>query len=248
MTRETQRRLALERIQQNIARHGHHVYVVTGAPIPHFTYTIGLHRRLGAEFVMAGAYYYSSDEAARIMNEIATRPKVADHFESSQFEIAPYGRFSIRLVDPTWVIRLMLGALDYYQVTEIRTFQVLPDKNHWTVDIPDLARPWSPNAAPAWRWLDEPWTYPIPSKSVAATNIGALRGERVTEAMRWEDDEWELFAGAGPDVPRDEIRVVPIGILLAADDSLSPVVNLRVGSGLWRDAISEWRPWDRSSK
>jgi hypothetical protein len=25
---------------------------------------------------------------------------------------------------------------------------------------------------------------------------------RVTEAMRWEDDEWELFAGPGPDVPK----------------------------------------------
>ena len=34
----------------------------------------------------------------------------------------------------------------------------------------------------------------------------ALRGERVTEAVGWEDVEWELFVGAGPDVPNDDLR------------------------------------------
>ena len=101
---------------------------------------------------------------------------------------------------------------------------------------------------PAWRWLREPWTYPVPDDSTAVTNLAALRGERITEASRWEVDEWEMFAGAGPDVPQDEMRVVPIGTLVAADESLAPVVHLAVGEGLCRDPEpgSEWHPWPSS--
>ena len=65
----------------------------------------------------------------------------------------------------------------------------------------------------------------------------------MTEVMRWEEDEWEIFAGAGPDATEDEKRVVPLGILLSADPSLLPAVDLPVGTGLWRDAQSEWHPW-----
>jgi hypothetical protein len=89
----------------------------------------------------------------------------------------------------------------------------------------------------------EPWSYPVPSKSVAGTNLAALRGERITEAMRWEEDEWELYAGAGPDVAKEAMRVVPLGTLLAADMSLEAVVSLRIGEGLWRDADSAWHSW-----
>ena len=40
-------------------------------------------------------------------------------------------------------------------------------------------------------------------------------GAETTEAARWEEGYWEIFAGAGPDVPKDEIRDVSIGTLLA---------------------------------
>ena len=63
--------------------------------------------------------------------------------------------------------------------------------------------------------------------------------------MRWEEDEWEIFAGDGPDGPKDEIRVVPLGTLLGADESLVPIVKLSIGEGLLRDhdPNSYWRPW-----
>lgn len=79
--------------------------------------------------------------------------------------------------------------------------------------------------------------------SEAITDVAALRGDRITEACRWEENEWELFAGAGPDVAKEEMRVVSLGTLLAADSSLEAVLTLTVGTGLWRDAISDWHPW-----
>lgn len=57
------------------------------------------------------------------------------------------------------------------------------------------------------------------------------------------EDEWELFAGAGPDVKPEDVRVVPLGMLLGADESLGDVMNLEVGEALWRD--SSGGPWQR---
>lgn len=83
----------------------------------------------------------------------------------------------------------------------------------------------------------------MPKDSVALTDLNSLRGARITEVMRWEEDEWEIFSGAGPEIQESARRVIPLGVLLEADISLLPVVNLRVGTGLWRDENSEWSPW-----
>jgi hypothetical protein len=140
----------------------------------------------------------------------------------------------------------MLGAFDYYQKREIPALQIIPDKEHWTIDVPDMTAPWSATLEPVWRWQREVWTYPVPKEATATTDLAALRGKRVTEAVRWEEDHWELFAGAGPDVSKDELRVVLLGTLVAADPSLMAVINLEVGAGLWRDDISEWHPWAKT--
>lgn len=66
----------------------------------------------------------------------------------------------------------------------------------------------------------------------------------MTEACRWEDDYWELFAGVGPDVPREETRIVELGTMLAADPSLAPIRDLEVGGGIWREDGSEWHVWE----
>jgi hypothetical protein len=247
MSDPTRRQLALEQIRQNIARHGHHLYVVLGANGPRFAYTIGIRQSLGFELILAGAYFYTTDDVLRIVNEIAANLTPQRAGERSLFEVPSCGSFALHPAHSSWATMLMLGALDFYGVDESPAFQIVPDQPHCTVDVPDLREPWSPTTAPPWRWLREPWTYPIPSKSSAITNLAALRGEHITEAVRWEDDEWELFAGAGPDVPKDELRIVPLGILLAADESLVPVVNLAIGEGLWRDAVSDWHPWHKSA-
>ena len=236
---------ALEAIRKNIASRGFHTYVITGAKVPNYTYTIGLSPALGSEIVLAGAYYYRLDELSGILNAIAEQLRAPVSWETRRVELnSSWGAFSFRKIHPSWEPLLIGGALDFYQVKEVSAFQVLPDDVHWTIGIPNLSVQFSPKTVEAgWRWLKDEWPYSIPQNSVALTNLDALRGTRITEAARWEEDQWELFAGAGPDIPDHERRVVPLGMLLEADRSLSVVVNLKIGAGVRRDEVSEWQPW-----
>jgi hypothetical protein len=240
------RESALERIRTNIERYGYHVYTVTGGgQLPRYVYTIGLSERIGSELIFAGAIFFMGKEATRIIDTIA---KEWDSNKAS-YTVESLGRFSVREADLSWSGSLMLGAVDYYKNTSIRALQIIPEPAHWTVDIPDMRKPWSAAAEPVWQWMHEPWTHPVPAGSTAVTDLAALRGERVTEAARWEEDEWELFAGEAPEVPKDEVRIVPLGTLLGADPSLLPVTTLTVGGrGLLRDADEgEWEPWESSN-
>lgn len=243
MTNETQKKQALDRIRENIARSGQHVYVVSGGETPRFAYTIGVSESVGIELILAGAIFYMKDEVVKILNEIATQLRAQRSREV--FEVAGLGSFTLRKVHSSWAAEFMLGAFDYYQKRDIPALQIVPDEAHWTIDVPDMSAPWSASTEPVWRWLKEPWTFPVPKDSTAATNLAALRGERITEVTRWEEDEWEMFAGAGPDVTETEMRVVALGTLVAADKSLDPVMHLAISEGLWRDSDpdSEWHPW-----
>ncbi|WP_185073637.1 DUF4262 domain-containing protein [Pseudomonas protegens] len=236
---------ALDLIRSNISSHGYHIYAISGGPLPRFFYTIGLIESIGFELIMAGSYFYSANEAKqildKIMNEINSHPTRIN----SKIKTNSLGSFKLRKADNSWTNKLMLGALDFYNSKEISALQIIPDLDHWTIDTPDLSESWSIQNAPIWRWLGEPWSYQsISDHSVAVTNLSALRGEKVTEATRWEEDQWELFAGSGPDTPPAEIRVVPIGVLLDFDPSLKKVVSLDVGHALWRDKLeTEWHVW-----
>lgn len=235
---------ALQLIRSNIAQYGCHIYLVAGAAIPRFAYTIGLRGEAGSELVLAGASFYSAVQVKLILNEAAKH--IGSAVDSQQYfvELGSLGTFFVRKVDSTWARALMLGAIDYYGQDGISAWQVVPDRDHWTLDVPDLTRPWDARLEPCWRWLHEPWVYPVSARSVATTNLGALRGDRITEAARWEIDQWELFSCAGPDVPRHEVRMVPLGTLLAIDESLADVATLEVGQALWRDAYEGgWQSW-----
>lgn len=242
MISEDQRRRALDELRENISRSGQHIYYVFGETSPRFAYTIGVSESVGVELILAGAVFYKRDDVAKIISDTAAHLRVSHDREL--VEIAGRGSFTLRTVDSSWARELMLGVFDYNQKKDIPAFQIAPDQNHWTIDVPNMSVPWSATREPVWRWLREPWTYPIRHDSTAITDLAALRGDRITEACRWEEDEWELFAGAGPDIPKDEMRMVALGTLLAADPSLEPVVGLTIGTGLWRrDAASEWHPW-----
>jgi Domain of unknown function (DUF4262) len=246
MTDSTNREAALKEIRQNIAEYGFHTYVVTGSGVPHYCYTIGLSESLRTELILAGAYFYELADVSKVIRSITGELRSPVTAGVGQIEASPWGMFSLRKVDGSWAQALMLGVFDYYNVKTIDAYQIVPDEAHWTVEIPDLSQPWSPRVAPAWRWLHERWTYPVPRDSVAITNLDALRGRRITEVMRWEEDEWEIFSGAGPDTTEAERRVVPLGTLLAADASLVPAVDLPIGAGFWRDEDSGWHPWGSS--
>jgi hypothetical protein len=62
MASENQQKLALDRIRDNIARSGQHIYVVSGEEIPRFAYTIGITESVGVELILAGAVIYMYDE------------------------------------------------------------------------------------------------------------------------------------------------------------------------------------------
>jgi len=248
MVDEAKRKAALEQIREHIARKGHHVYVVVGSVIPRYAYTVGVSESIGAELILAGASFYGNDDIVEIINDIAAQLKAERDRE--RFEVTEYGSFTLRKAHASWATRFMRGALDYYQVSEMPGFQIVPDGAHWTIDVPNLSTPWSATAEPAWRWLYDSCPYPVSKQAMAATNLAALRGGRITEAKRWEEDEWEIFAGDGSNVSQDELRVLALCSLLAMDESLAPVLNLLVGEGLWRDpdAGSEWQPWRNQEK
>jgi Domain of unknown function (DUF4262) len=243
MANELQKKRALDLIREKIARSGHHVYVVSGGQTPRFAYTIGVSESIGVELILAGAFFYFSEEVIQIVNNIATQLKARRDRET--LEVAVRGSFTLRKVHSSWATELMSGAFDYYQNSDIPALQIAPNGSRWTIDVPDMSVPWNATTEPVWRWQHEPWTYPVPTDSTAATNLAALRGEPITEVMRWEENQWEIFAGAGLDVPKDDMRVVPLGTLLAADESLVSAVHLAIGEGLWRDPApkSEWHPW-----
>ena len=240
LTRES----ALDRIRANIARHGHHVYTVAGGgQLPRYLYTIGLSDRVGAELILAGAVFFGGKDALRIVETIAKQWGS----NKASYTIESLGRFSLRKADLSWTRKLMLGAVDFYGNTSIQAWQVVPEPAHWTLDIPDMYKPWSASEEPVWQWMHVPWPFPVSSASTAVTNLVALRGERVTEAARWEEDQWEIFANAGNDAPppQDEMRIVPLGTLLGADPSLVPVTSLAIGDGIFRDPEEgEWKVWE----
>jgi hypothetical protein len=219
------------------------VYLVTGGPSPRWQYTIGLAPRHGAELLLAGATAYPGDVAVRVLQELVSRVGRVDT-NGTGLPIEGLGTFTLRPVHRSWTDRLALGAQDFYQDENVPVWQIMPDEQHWTVDTPDLACPRNPNVEPVWRWLTEPWPFAVSTRSIAVTNMAALRGQRVTEGARWALDEWELFAGAGPDVRPEDVRRVPLATLLGADPTLVRMTELEVGVGLWRDPTDlVWQEW-----
>jgi len=232
----------LDLIKRNIELHGFHVYIVVGKSLPRFAYTIGLKQSWGAELILAGAIYYNAEAVLRIMNTIGQRLG-ADKASDATFVVDDLGSFRLRKAHASWTSPLLLGALDHYKVSQVDAYQIVPDDDHWTIDIPNLADEWSAKREPVWKWLHEAWEYAISPESTATTNLDALRGVKITEVMRWEDG-WEMFAGPGPDVSFEDARVVPLASLLASDPSLKPAVDLKVGKGMWRDSEEKgWHPW-----
>jgi len=104
---------------------------------------------------------------------------------------------------------------------------------------------WNATTEPVWRWLHEPWTYPVPQTQRLQPISQPFAEIESRSLCAGRENEWEAFAGTGPDVPKDDVRVVPLGTPLAVDETLVPAVHLAKGEGLWRDPNpkSEWQSW-----
>ena len=240
-----QREEFLREIKANIEQHGYHVTMVTGGAIPRFAYTIGCKEALGLEFIFAGGENYSKFDVSKIFDEIASSAKEEHNWSNLSVRIDSLGSFSVARVDKSWSELLTLGVFDYYNQTEIQVWQILPDDTHRTLDVPDMSQAFEVGSQPIWQWLSRKWDYPVPNGSMVVTDLRVLFGEKATEVTRWENDEWEIFSGAGPDTPKEEMRIVPLGILLGIDKSLEPIVHLEIGKGLWRNSAElTWIDWE----
>lgn len=243
---DSSKEAAMGLIKSNIEKSGWHIYVVSGnSPLPRFAYTIGVSEKIGVEVIFAGALFFSLSEVVEIINKVSFHLVSNRRLDGADVFFDSLGSFSIRRVHPSWSSQLMIGGADYYKNDALCAVQIVPDNKHWTLDIPNLEMPWNSKEEPVWQWLREPWTYDVPSESTAVTNLAALRGSRITEAARWEDSQWELFSGCGPEVSKEEIRVVSLGTLLALDRTLEAVTRLDVGRALWRDFdYEDWQKWN----
>jgi hypothetical protein len=232
-------------MRSNIEQFGYHVYLVLGRRAPRFAYTIGLTSSWGAELMLAGGAFYSNEDVKQIIDAIALERYSQSDFREEEFvDLLPFGTFQLQKVHASWATVLARGAYDYLQTTDLSAVQIVPSGERWTIDVPDLSRERRLDDEPVWQWLTEPWPFSVSDTSVAVTNLDALRGKRITEAVRWEDAEWELFAGSGPDTAPADVRRVPLATLLAADQTLAPVAELEVGKGLWREASDVvWHEW-----
>jgi hypothetical protein len=216
--------------------------IVTQSVCPRFAYTTGLRQQLGFDFLIPGMSRFSEDELREIVEHFAAgTPDFKGHTK-----VRDFGDFSLRMSDSSWVDMMALGAIKHYG-GRTPFAQIAQDQPNSTIDTPDTSKAWSAAAQPVWKWMMEPWTYAIPEDSSATTNLAALRGERVTEAARWEVNEWELFAGSGPDTPKDDLRVLPFATFLATDPSLVTAMQLEVGKAVWRHSNeTTWHVWERA--
>ncbi|EGR0061514.1 TPA: DUF4262 domain-containing protein [Vibrio vulnificus] len=233
-----------DKITSNISNYGYHVYIISGGQSPRYAYTIGLSQKIGQEIVLSGAAFFSNNEVKTIIDHVASQ-LASSVVLPTVIDCGRFGQFSQRVVDSSWSKQMLLGALDYFELEEIEAIQILPDKAHWTYDIPDMSKPFNVKLEPVWKYLSEAWDIDLPESSVAVTDLDVLQGVSATEVMRWEEGEWEIFSSPGPDIPKQYMRIVPLSTLLAIDKSLYDATKLDLEKGLWRSLGDEdWNNWN----
>jgi len=235
----------LKLIDTHIKEYGYHITIVTSCPNPRYAYSIGLSDLVNFEIIFAGGIIYSKDEVEIIFDAVVDKLKTEKNINDLKIYVENLGFFSLSNVDDSWCKLMMLGVFDYYKVDKVKAYQIIPDSIHYTLDIPDMSKGRTDSTEPIWQWLNQEWGYSVPVNSTVITNINTLFGEEITELTRWENDEWEMFAGPGPDVKKEDVRVVPLATILGIDKSILPALKLDIGEGLWRDSReSEWNNWE----
>lgn len=230
-------------VEEDIKKFGHHTTFVIDGAEPRYAYTTGLYEAYDFELVFAGGLFFMKDDVIKIINDIISQFRTTN--VPKECYVEPYGFFAINRIDESWSKLMLIGVFDYYDVNVVKAYQIIPNSKFFTLDIPQMSKVWNEVSQPIWKWLSVKWNYPVPENSKVTTNLNSLFGEKITEVMRWEDDEWEAFAGPGPDVNEEDVRIVSMGTMLGIDPTLEPIMSLKVGKGLWRDSIElSWKKWN----
>ena len=234
----------INKINSNINAFGYHITIVSGGQEPRYAYSIGLTAKFDFELIFAGALYYFEKDIYTIFRSIINELSNVDNTLQKSIKVSGLGSFKLLEVHPSWSEKTMLGVFDYYNLDNIKAYQIIPSKDFYTLDIPKMSSIYDKKLEPVWKWLEDDWEYKISDKITIVTNLDALKGEPITQVMRWEEDEWEMFAGSNEDLSEKDIRIVPIGNLLASDKSLQQALDLEIGKGLWRENEGdEWNDW-----
>lgn len=234
----------LELISKNIKKSGFHLTSVIESTDPAFIYSIGLSEKLGYEIIFAGGAYFNKEQKSSIIREIVKALEEDSSKLNSTISTKDYGKFELRNAKYSWCEHLTLGVFDYYDSEKVDVYQLVPEKKYFTYDIPNMLSEWNNETHSAWQWLTKEWEFDLPKNSKVATNLNALQGYPVTEIMRWEEDYWEMFSGAGPDVKDEDTRIVPIGTIFGIDRTIAAAFNLTIKEGIWRESRdSNWNKW-----
>jgi hypothetical protein len=234
----------LEEVKTNINNYGHHISIIKNGVCPRFAYSIGAVEKIGFEVIFAGGLFYKNDEVSIIIDNIINKINHDSNWQELKIEINTLGVFVLSKAHHSWSKLLALGVYDFYKKDDIEFLQILPDKEHHTIEIPNLSQEFVSFKQPIWQWLVNEWSYPIPKDVMIVTNLDVLLGKPITEIMRWEEYEWEMFFGNGNESQEEDIRIIPIGILLGFDNTIIKALNLKIGKGLWRSEESmEWNDW-----
>lgn len=233
----------LKTIKNNISRYGYHINSVISDSEPHYTYTIGLHQSLGFELIFAGGIIYMQNEVFEIFGQIVESLKIDQN--QRMIEVNNYGFFELKNIHHTWTKLMALGIYDYYKTENVLALQIIPDSKHITLDVPDMSEEFNVLSQPVWKFLSRNWDYPVKISSTAVTDIQFLKGEKITEVTRWEDDEWEAFTGNGNEIDEKKVRVISVATMIAIYPTLEIILSLDVGKGLWRDKDDLiWQEWN----
>jgi Domain of unknown function (DUF4262) len=235
-----------EEIRRNITQHGFHAYFVHGRSVPSFAYTIGLSEACGFEVCFAGLSLYSRADVEIILKMVVDILRNGHSWNEASVQVGTIGDFHLSGIDDSWLDVMLLGIRDFFPSTAPPCLQIRPEHENITIDMPDMSVPWNADKQPIWKWLTRTWDYSVPKDSRAVTDVSSLKGALNTEVMRWEVDEWELHSIPGDRLHDDDIRVVPLGIMLGWDSSLEIITDLTVGEGFWRDGGSGmWHSWKK---
>ncbi|UKB82741.1 hypothetical protein LF887_17205 [Chryseobacterium sp. MEBOG06] len=235
----------LSNIKSHIKDFGYHVTIVTGnSPLPKYYYTIGLNQKFKFELAFAGGAIYKNEEIKKIINFIVEKLNINTFDNNFNIQLDNLGSFTISLIHESWSHLMFDGIFDYYGSSDIKVFQIIPDTEHKTLEIPDMSIKFDEKNQPVWQWLVKDWIYPIDQNSIVFTDIDALFGKKILELMRWEESEWEMFTDDGTQIPKHMKRAVSFGTILGIDDGLNPAMYLPIEKGLRREnGNSEWNNW-----
>mgnify|MGYP005991100317 CR=1 FL=1 len=222
------------KIQTHIQDSGYHLYIVSTKESPRYAYTIGLKERIGYELCFLGALFFDVNEVEEIFASLSS--KLIKEGEA-KIEVQKYGIVELRDVRPDWVSELFFGALDFHGEEHVVFKQVYLNEYNAFIDVPNCSLPLEDSLWSKSKYADYKSYTTVVNKEV-------LNSEPVLEVMRWEPNEWEMFSYAGPDVPKNDLRIVPLKVCLLADESLINSLKLAVGKGAWREKRSSmWNAW-----